>query len=526
MLTLSESGNNAEYILQAKTKAVVFTHIDLTPKEIEREGRGECVKKYTRLFERYLRCRNVGLVYMYLSLGAEEIMQAIVDGGKGQPLVVPPNVLEEENECLYVLQSAENKARRTYPDRLMKFIHVTTPQLITLFENLHKIDPGLFSFLFGTLSKSFTYDSPKFVEAVIRIARGQDPRSAKYPIIRFDEDVEVCEKPLDRLLAAYEEFLAENDNLYFFFSGCYGDPDNPDSFDPVNDRAVRTHWFSEKNGDIFKTSDANVKQIKIFLRDLGEIGATQSGMNDSPSLRGQSLIAERGFITNRRNQQVISGAGLIMSLRAIQDIPPFMNMNLLIVWIDDHLKRQLHEGIDDINYLEDLESVPEARFKQDRYPNGVKQGDVNWANNMDGGYFDRLLAGCMMDSLISQPAEDQNRVIRRPTELAQAIKEFIANPGAPLNYNEMVPVLSEYARRRYDQVLGLWQTPEFEGTILYEWASEKAKDAGYKESQVKGVIEDAGDYLKLVQRWRGSFAAAIGRLRPTGNGWLFERVQE
>jgi hypothetical protein len=517
----TSSDDSANYPLQAQTKAVVFTHVKLTPLDIIQEGQHACIEKYVPLFERYLRCRNVGLVYIYLSLGAEVIVRAIV---AGQHLVIPPEVLDAENQCLAILQLAEAQARRACPGNSLKFVRVTTAQLIALFGNLHEMDPGLFHLLYGIHSKFFTYDSPKFVEAVIRIARGQDPRSAFYPIVRFDEDVEVCEKSLDKLLAAYEGFLAENNNLYFFFSGCYGDPDDPDKFDPINDRAVRTHWFSERDGDTLTPSESNVNQIRLFLRDLGEVGATQSSVNDSPSLRGQSLIAERGFAANRRNPQVISGAGLIMSLRAIQDIPPFMNMDLLIVWIDDHLKRQLHERIDDIFYPEDLESVTEARFKQDRHPTGINQGDIDWADR-DGGYPDRLLAGCIMDALISQSVGERNRVIRKPTIFARAIKTIIANPATKVDCNEMVPELKEFAERRYDQVLWLWQTPEFEGTVLYEWAHNKAQTVAYKNKLVTDVVGDACAYLELVQCWRVSFAAAIGRLRPIGNLWLFERVQ-
>jgi hypothetical protein len=509
----TSSGENADYTLQAKTKAVVFTHINLRPEDIEQRGQTACIKKYVPLFERYLKCRNVGLVYMYLSLGAEEIVRAIVGG---RPLEIPPEVLEAETECRGILELAEARARKTHSGTL-KFVPVATTQLLALFSNLHDIDPGLFGFLFGKRSKHFTFDSPKFVEAVIRIARGQDPRSAHYPIVRFDEDVQVSEKSLDILLAAYEDFLAEHNNLYFFFSGSYGDPDDPDKLDPINDRAVRAHWFVDAGFHPIED------QIKLFWRDLGEVGATQLGANASPSLRGLNLITERGFTVNRMTPQVISGAGLIMSLRAIQDLPPFMNMNSLVVWVDDDLKRQLHERINDIYYPGDLESVLEARFKQDRHPEGITQRDIDWAAS-DGGYFERLLAGCMMDSLISHSVVKNNIVARTPTEFAQAIKAIIANPSAQVNYGAMQPQLYDYAERRYGRVLELWQTPEFEGTVLHKWAHDRAQDENYRKTQVTAIVEDAGAYLELVKNWRGSFAAAIGRLRPIGNLWLFERV--
>lgn len=514
---MSTPDNDSDYILQAKTKAVVFTHINLRPEDIARNGQLACIEEYTPLFQRYLKCRNVGLVYMYLSLGAEKIVRAIIEG---KPLAVQPEDLKAESECLAILQLAETQARQTRAGRPLKFVHVTSTQLLALFKNLHDIDPRLFSFFHS--HGAFTLDSPRFVEVIIRVARGQDPRSAYQPIVRFDEDVEINEISLDKLLAAYENFLKENVNLCFFFSGCYGDPGEPDRLDPINDRTVRTHWLSDYD-QIADVYVPNEPKIKLFWRDLGEVGATQLGVNGVPSLRGQTLIAERGFSANRRSLQLYSGSGQIISLRCAQDLPPFMNMGQLTVWMDDHLPRQLFERIGYISPY-DIESVTEARFKQNRHPAGISQKDVNWAGR-DGSYFDRLLAGCMMDALISQPAREGNRVIRKPTEFAQVIKTIIANPAAQIDHNAMRPKLNEYAERRYEQTLWLWQTPEFEGTVLYQWACEKAKDARHKDKLAADIVEDACAYLELVKLWRGSFAAAIGRLMPIGNLWLFERVQ-
>lgn len=513
---------NDDYTLQAKTKAVVFTHVDFNHHDIAQHGQVAMVDRYAPLFERYLKCRNVGLVYLYLSMGAEEIIRMVeheIVEGQEPTLAIPPNVLIIEGECAAILQLAEARARETYPGKSLKFIHVTTTQLAAILKNLHEIDPNLFGFLFGSRLERFGYDAPKFVEAVVRIARGQDPRSAYSPVIRFDEDVQVCEKSLDILIAAYEHFLADNANLYFFFSGCYGDPENPNNLDTINDRAVRAHWFSDKTVNEYVPNDL---KIKLFWRDLGEVGATQLDTNEHQSVRGLSLIGERGYSANRRRPQVISGAGLIMSLRAIQDLPPFMNVNRLIVWVDDHLKRQLHERINDIA-THDLESVTGARFTQCRHPDGVQEKDIRWASTE---YFERLLAGCLMDALISQPAVEGNRFVRKPTGFTEAIKNVIAIPATQINFDVIEPELRAYVEQRYDLVLWLWQTPEFEGTVLHEWAYTKIQDTDYRNKQIKEILNDAHAYLDLVKVWRVSFAAAIGRLRPIGNLWLFERVPE
>jgi hypothetical protein len=491
-----------------KLKAVVFTHINLKPEDIQQKGEHECVAQYIPLFDGYLKCHNVGLVYIYLSLGSEEIVRAIVEG---RPLVIPQEILTAEQKCLAVLQLAENQARRSYSGRALKFIHVTTTKLTDLFDYLRHIDPNLFSFF--TPGGVFTHDAPKFVEAVIRIARGQDPRAAFYPIVRFDSDVQVCESSLEKLLAAYRDLLELNSTLHFFFSGCYGDPDASDIFDLINDRSIHAPRFAGHR------DQPDNDRIKLFWRDLGEIGATQLvGENYAPSVHGMLLARERGLPANRSAPQLVSGAGHIVSLRCAQDLPPFMNMGRLTVWIDDHLPRQLFEGIGLI-FQSDLESVTEARFKKIRQSFVIAQSDDD--------YLGGLLAGCMMDALISQPdwiAKD-NRLVRKPTEFTLAIKTIIDNPAAHVDYKAIAPRLYGYAEQRCDQVLKLWSSPEFDGTDLARWAGEKDRDTGYKMGAIASIVADAGDYLALVRPWRVSFAAAIGRLTPIANLWLFERVQ-
>jgi hypothetical protein len=503
---------NSDYALQLRTKAVAFTHLKVDPQDISREASQDTIDKYVPFFKGYLKCQNVGLVYIYFSSGVERVIRNVAEG---KDLVIPPKVLDDEAICLDILQLAETQARETYPGKSLKFIYVATFQLASLLRNLFEIDHALLNFLHG--HGVFTYDSPKFVEAVIRLARAQRPQLAFYPVVRFDEDVEISERSLSILLAEYERLLLQSPNLYFFFSGSYGDPDQPDDLahiDFINDRAVRTHWFSHASDNGYVP---DCEKIRLFWRDLGEVGATQLGRNDDPSHAGTGLTIERKLIANRDARQVISGAGLIMSIKAIQDLPPFMNVNRLIVWIDDHLKRQLHEAVGHINSKE-KESVTEARFKQDRHPNGIGLQDIDWAAEK---YFDALLAGCLMDSIISQPCKVGNNVVRASTEFARAVEDII-NKDEGGNYQSLKPQLVEYAERRYDEVLLLWQTQEFKDTVLYSWA--KTRDAAHRNTQVTEVVDDALAYLDLVKRWKGPFAAAIGQLRPIGNHWLFELV--
>ena len=85
----------------------------------------------------------------------------------------------------------------------------------------------------------------------------------------------------------------------------------------------------------------------LFLRDIAECGATQVDNGPEVSKKMQEFVAKhrKGQLANRVSPQVISGAGLYMSHQAIHKLPPFMNLRNFVSWIDDHLKRRLHEAV-------------------------------------------------------------------------------------------------------------------------------------------------------------------------------------
>jgi hypothetical protein len=55
---------------------------------------------------------------------------------------------------------------------------------------------------------------------------------------------------------------------------------------------------------------------------------------------------------------VISGALLCLSDGAILDLPPFSNLRMNVMWIDDHLKYSLHRAMDHFTGLETLNLEP------------------------------------------------------------------------------------------------------------------------------------------------------------------------
>ena len=339
------------------TKAVVFTHIHVSSEQAaqtrDAPGASAIIQRVVPCFKNLLVCRNVGLVYVYVDVGIEFALSHLPESDieKGE-ISFSMKELESEERTRNCLKIAADEAIQELLDnpesdfdraQAPRFQFVGLPHLLSLFNALFKIDPTLIKNLAGEL-RNFTYDSPKFVEAVICLVRGAHPIHDQYPILRFDADVEVNEEGVGTLITAVNHSL----NAFFmfnFFSGGYGRCDG--MAEPVNDYAVRVHWLIDQKpkevGQPLNLKDRG----EVFLRDLGELGATQVASSAQMSRPMRELVQKKrkGVSANRFSPQVISGAGLFMSLSAIRALPPFMNSNYLTVWIDDHLKRRLHEAV-------------------------------------------------------------------------------------------------------------------------------------------------------------------------------------
>ncbi len=80
-----------------------------------------------------------------------------------------------------------------------------------------------------------------------------------------------------------------------------------------------------------------------------------------------------------------------MTKNAIEVLPPFMSFQNLTIWVDDHLKRRLHEALGQMS-KKNLEHINDALFHQDRHPEGIKKianQDID-GKKMLNDYFDRL----------------------------------------------------------------------------------------------------------------------------------------
>ncbi|GAI85840.1 unnamed protein product, partial [marine sediment metagenome] len=296
----------------------------------------------------YRNCQHVDLIYIFIIEG----YQALLSGK------IPFQTLTIERAMREILQAAASAEKIGDKVQIIG-IEELIPTLAYFQDIAQDSGQPLNNLLLGG-GKSAYYDSPKMIEAFIRLARGFHSKTEEV-ILRVDEDVKVNPKGIDTLIDYCGNLsYGSGQDEYCFLSGNYR-YHKPE--DLLNDYAVRTHQFASVGTKALSPRDRNYKIVKHWLDSIADIGADPYN-------------------------QVISGAGLNISLQSITTLPPFANAGSPIIWIDDHLKRLLHEALGHFSPLKQL-SPPkdvssyryceDASFKQDRYPGGIQQGDINWA---------------------------------------------------------------------------------------------------------------------------------------------------
>jgi hypothetical protein len=297
----------------------------------------------------------------------------------------------------------------------------------------------------------WTYDSAKLIEYLIRILC-QDQ-----PILRFDEDVEVDDIGLEKLLAQYDK---RKDAI--IFSGGYRSPTGSKDDDLLNGYAVRVAHFCDSGSGMLSSIGAATD----FLDDLKHIGGDP-------------------------HSQVISGAGFYISSDLVELYPPFANADELVVWIDDHIKHLLHHNIDP--RVQTLR-VPRADFVQDRYPGGrrnrVVGRDLIWHQTT---YLERLIMGCVLDKIV----DDMSKTLLR--EYHASIRAGKRWEGILPNMATLHRFSSEHARQRADEVIKYWTDSKYRGSAIYNYAS------GLKEDHIRHLVTKViivvSEWLELVAVW-------------------------
>ena len=491
-------------------KAILFTHIYMENKlrPYSPETAQVLIQSYKRTFKEYLKCRNVYMVYVFVDIGFRHVLNRLnVDGNISFHIdylefeFITRNCLKRAvDECKDDLREENNS--NYDPANCPKFQFIGLPHLLAIIRTLYRIDSRLTQYLCGKAKDDtpvLTYDSPKFIEAIIRLVRGNNERFNN-PILRVDSDVIVEQDAISKLIQEIEQYPSHQD--YAFFSGQYGGKGH--SIDPVNDFAVRITWL------VNPTTQEIEGGWKTFLKDLNELGAFQIEDHDVPRSDAMAaLLAKKQYQpASRQTAQVISGAGLYMTHNAIQQLPPFMNFNTMITWVDDHLKRRLHEIVEHISPTW-LERVPEATFEQHRYVNGVTNIDID---NIKNSYFDRLFSGCIMHSLIQSPMLKQG-------PLGACVRELVFTRHLDKDLAKVRQEMTAVANEKALDVLSIWSDANYGNNILNRWA-EEIKNTGRYSLLVDDIVNNSMNYIELVKQWP-NFVFAIQKLTPVNAYWLF-----
>lgn len=319
------------------------------------------------------------------------------------------------------------------------------------------------------------------------------------------------------------------------FSGGYDAPlkpqvkectDNDSSL--MNGFATRVLQLTElpqqRNRDKEAEMQGDIKGsiVKEFLEDLVKLGANPF-------------------------RQVVSGAGLCLSDGAILDLPPFSNMHLNVMWIDDHLKYALHDELGHFGRWTRTHHryearVSAARFSQLRHtliPGNrlFTYNDVRWHIRT---YMLRLILGCVADSWLrgnfevkestsSLPIIDYNRLARSiPHIYGRKFMEVV--PGGWESYSvvpkdqqvkEFKQNLWRQGRERLQSLVQVWRNGIYEHTFLglFVYGTDHPRYQEFIDffpvGMIKGLTIAVRELPELYQNAQPSSPDAIPNDDPT-----------
>jgi hypothetical protein len=222
---------------------------------------------------------------------------------------------------------------------------VTAKDLLNFFSGTRwDIAKNLDEWLVGE-SVKMTYDSPKLVDAVIRL-RAMD---SGIPVFRIDQDVLFNDWTESQIALGLSEAVARSIQVH---RDLHGDPRIGHAMFSCRYRVSST--LGDSIGGFDEWSTAFATQVYPALR------AREVRKGQAPHTAFDRTLAQRFFgIDNSHRlretgvwrigahplQAVVSGGLLYLSPGAILDLPPFSNFKLRVMWVDDHLKYLLHRTL-------------------------------------------------------------------------------------------------------------------------------------------------------------------------------------
>ncbi len=302
---------------------------------------------------------------------------------------------------------------------------ITAPDLRSLLNYLRtRVGEQVFRWFVGEEGRP-KYDSPKVVEAFIRIRA----LGGGTPLFRLDHDVllppespgstGVTNSDVNLMLehyskrrldprsrnwvfsAGYEQNLATAAGTFEDWSRAFATRVQP-ALVATEDLCglIRGHAWDllSPGGDLIPSNssvDAQsiIETAFVDSRDAGLVHAYYGLDQQSADLRLSSPPCGIARVGADPLHSVISGALLHLSTGAIYDLPPFSNFANAVMWVDDHLKYELHRAMGHFYGTEELPGrVEDLPVKKGRSLIGQNAAAYIWCS-----YLPTLTLGIVMD---------------------------------------------------------------------------------------------------------------------------------
>jgi hypothetical protein len=538
---------------------VLYSHYGYSEKEdFSAYQRGDKVEALEGVRRILSRCRSLGellttpghegLLVLFLATGYERFLQALA---KPKPENIEDLVDRDDpdSEPLRYVQEVANHLRsKLKSEGLYHRVRILTCfELNVILGRVNTIFAGKFHKYFIGEPGGMRYDSPKIVEAILRLRL----LGNGIPVLRIDHDVlftgeETGELRLFKAIAcsilAYQLRLEEPTVSTFLFSASYDFQalkQREHSFDAWS-RAFATRLYPALIADIEQINsiaglsqneqraawnkyvqshvdDDLARQFYGLKRGVSVSGIEPDGIEGLTSIGAHPLFS------------VISGALLCLSEGAILDLPPFSNMGFNVMWIDDHLKYSLHRAMNHFTSGDQLElrqpGMSDARL--DVVVTKGRQVVDNLPSYVCGTYLPNVLWGTIMDAWINRDSILKSRITKLSTQAerrrwrhARETQQDAALPGAmlealrvgtfhPDSEEKLKDVLKNLAIERIEEVRQLWAKlrSDSHGTFASYWAAGEINRVF-----PQAYFQNCKDYL-----WQGiapgrSIDASIERL--------------
>lgn len=241
-------------------------------------------------------------------------------------------------------------------------------------------------------NRDLLYDAPKVVDAILRIRAMEHP----VPVFRMDQDVlfpvavdeakdsfeelhvdqqhqdwlQRLGEALDRSLALYRQLNENADVGRSIFSCQYVNP-------PENGSDPLVEWgrgFATRIDPVRKVGEpARLRSAEQFFGIQWDSEASGWQLNNNR----MALTAVGGHPL----RAPISGALMYLSAGLLVDLPPVSVVRRPVLWIDDHLRWELHKAL---GHLESMPFDPWARARD-----GVRPAVTKWRKvQKDIAYYD------------------------------------------------------------------------------------------------------------------------------------------